>query len=205
MTGRRAAADQIELFAVEPRQPAGFAYRDAIVTAEEEAALAEQFASLPFKPFEFHGHLGNRRIVSFGQRYDYSARSLQTAPPMPDFLAPLRNRAAEFAGIPPESIAHVLVTEYAPGAGIGWHRDRPNFEDVIGGSLLTPCALRFRRKDGAGWERVTRQVAPRSAYLLRGPARHEWEHSISPIEQLRYSVTFRSLVDKTGTRSRAPR
>jgi alkylated DNA repair dioxygenase AlkB len=205
MTGSRAAADQIELFAAEPRQPAGFAYRDDIITAAEEAALAEQFAALPFKPFEFHGYLGNRRIVSFGSRYDYSARSLQSAAPIPDFLLPLRDRAAGFADIAPASIAHVLVTEYAPGAGIGWHRDKPDFDDVIGISLLVPCTLRFRRKDGAGWKRATRRIAARSAYLLRGPARHEWEHSISPFEQLRYSVTFRRLVDKTGTRCRVQR
>ena len=199
MTGSRAAADQIELFATESRQPVGFAYRDRIITAEDEAALAEQFATLPLKPFEFRGYLGNRRVVSFGRRYDYSVRSLQSAAPLPDFLVPLRNRAAGFAGIPAASIAHVLVTEYAPGAGIGWHRDKPEFADVIGISLLAPCALRFRRKDGDGWERVTRHVAPRSAYLLRGPARQEWEHSITPLDQLRYSVTFRSLIDKTGT------
>lgn len=198
MTGSR-AADQIELFAAEARAPAGFSYREGIITAAEEAALAEQFAALPLKPFEFRGYRGNRRVVSFGRRYDYSARSLQTAPAMPDFLVPLRDRAAGFAEIPPASIAHVLVTEYAPGAGIGWHRDKPEFTDVIGISLLAPCTLRFRREDGAGWKRVTRRVAPRSAYLLRGPARQEWEHSIPPLEQLRYSVTFRSLADKTGT------
>ena len=199
MTGSRATADQIELFTAESRQPAGFGYRDGIITAEEEAALAEQFAALPLKPFEFRGYLGNRRVVSFGRRYDYSARSLQSAAPLPDFLVPLRDRAAGFAGIPAASIAHVLVTEYAPDAGIGWHRDKPEFADVIGISLLAPCALRFRRKDGDGWERVTRDVAPRSAYLLRGPARQEWEHSITPLDELRYSVTFRSLIDKTGT------
>jgi alkylated DNA repair dioxygenase AlkB len=192
MTRSAAAADQIELFAAAPKLPAGFVYRDAVITAVEEAALAEQIATLPFKPFEFHGYLGNRRTVSFGTRYDYSARVLQSAPPIPDFLLPLRDRAAAFAGIAPDSIAHVLVTEYAPGAGIGWHRDRPQFGLVVGVSLLSEAVLRFRRKAGAKWERMNAKLAPRSAYLLAGDARHVWQHSIVPGETLRYSVTFRT-------------
>jgi len=200
MTRPSAAADQIELFAAAPTLPAGFAYGDDVITAAEEAVLAEQIAELPFKPFEFRGYLGNRRVVSFGVRYDYSARVLQAAPPLPDFLLPLRDRAAAFAGIEPADIVHALINEYAPDAGIGWHRDRPAFADVIAVSLLAPCTLRLRRKDGAGWQRATQRVLPRSAYLLRGPVRHDWEHSIPPLDELRYSVTFRTLADKAGTR-----
>jgi len=194
------AADQIDLFAAAPAQPAGFAYCDDVIGGAEEAALAAQLAALPFKPFEFHGYLGNRRIVSFGWRYDYGARAVQPAAPIPSFLLPLRERAAAFAGIPAASIEHILVTEYAPGAGIGWHRDKAEFADVVAISLLAPCTLRFRRKKGATWERATQRVAPRSAYLLHGAARHEWEHSIPALDMLRYSVTFRSMADKTGTR-----
>jgi alkylated DNA repair dioxygenase AlkB len=194
MTRPRSAADQIELFPSESQLPPGFAYRDDVITAEEERALVEQIAELPFKPFEFHGYLGNRRIVSFGWRYDYGARAVQPATPIPSFLLPLRERAAGFAGVAPESLEHILVTEYAAGAGIGWHRDKAEFADVIALSLSAPCTLRFRRKKDAGWERATQRVNPRSAYLLRGPARAEWEHSIPQLEQLRYSVTFRNLV-----------
>jgi alkylated DNA repair dioxygenase AlkB len=197
---RSSVADQIELFASEPALPPGFVYRDEVVTVVEEAALVERIATLPFKPFAFHGYLGNRRVVSFGKRYDYGARSLQSAPPMPDFLLPLRDRAAAFAGVEPASIAHVLVTEYAPGAGIGWHRDRPDFADVIAISLGAPCTLRLRRKAGASWVREAQRVLPRSAYLLRGPVRHDWEHSIPALDELRFSVTFRTLTDKAGTR-----
>jgi alkylated DNA repair dioxygenase AlkB len=202
---RSPAADQIELFAAAPQLPAGFLYRDEVIAVAEEAGLVEQISTLPFKPFAFHGYLGNRRVVSFGRRYDYGARSLQSAPPIPDFLLPLRDRAAAFAGIEPARIAHVLVTEYAPGAGIGWHRDRPDFADVIAISLHAPCTLRLRRKRGASWERATQRVRPRSAYLLRGPVRHDWEHSIRALDELRFSVTFRTLADKAGTRPGIPR
>src|SRR5205085_2830714 len=108
------------------------------------------------------------------------------------FLLPLRGRAAAFAGLDPDELADALVTEYSPGAAIGWHRDRPIFGDVIGISLGAPCRFRLRRKLGDRWERASLVLRPRSAYLLRGPVRHEWQHSIPPVEALRYSVTFRS-------------
>lgn len=157
-------AGQIELFASEPTLPSGFAYREAVITAAEERALVELLAKLPFKPFEFHGYHGNRRIVSFGWRYDYGARALQPAAPIPSFLLPLRDHAAGFADLAPESLEQILVTEYAAGAGIGWHRDKAEFTDVIAISLSAPCTLRFRRKKGAGWERAAQLVVPRSAY-----------------------------------------
>lgn len=193
MTSRPSAdARQIELFASAPALPAGFSYRADIVTAAEERALVAPIAALSFKPFEFHGYLGNRRVISFGWRYDYSARTVQPAAAIPAFLLPLRERAAYVAGVASESLEHVLITEYAEGAGIGWHRDKAEFADVVAISLLAPCTLRFRHKQGAGWERAAQQIAPRSAYLLRGPARHDWEHSIPALDGLRYSVTFRN-------------
>jgi alkylated DNA repair dioxygenase AlkB len=105
----------------------------------------------------------------------------------------LRDRAAAFAGIDPMALEHALLTEYSAGAGIGWHRDRPVFDDVIGISLGAPCRFRLRRKQGASWQRAAIELLPRSAYLLRGPVRREWEHSIPPLDELRYSVTFRSV------------
>ena len=114
---------------------------------------------------------------------------------LPEFLLPLRERAAQVAGLAPESLQQVLVTEYAPGAPIGWHRDKPEFQDVVAISFLAPCLLRFRRRLRDGWERRSLDVMPRSAYVLRGAARTEWEHSIPPLSALRYSVTFRNLRD----------
>ncbi|HUO92289.1 MAG TPA: alpha-ketoglutarate-dependent dioxygenase AlkB [Rhizomicrobium sp.] len=185
---------QTELFEQASPLPEGFAYREEVLSKKEEAELVCAFEALPFKPFEFHGYLGNRRVVSFGWQYDYSGRTLRERDAIPAFLEPLRDQAADFAGFPSASLSQALVTEYAPGAGIGWHRDKPMFEDVVAFSFVSPCRLRFRRKQGDGWERAAIEAAPRSAYLLRGPARWEWYHSIPAVEALRYSVTFRNFV-----------
>jgi alkylated DNA repair dioxygenase AlkB len=182
---------QAQLFAGEI---AGFRYQEALFSHAEEQGFVRGFETLPFKPFEFHGYLGNRRIVSFGLRYDYSGARLRKAEAMPDFLLPLRQVAARFSGLAEGELVHTLVTEYAPGAGIGWHRDKANFEKVVALSFCAPCRLRFRRKRGEGWERRAVEVAPRSGYLLDGEARQVWEHSIPAMDTLRYSVTFRSLV-----------
>lgn len=183
-----------DLFQSESRLPAGFVYRQDVISPDEEKGLVERFARLPFKRFEFRGYLGKRRIVSFGWRYDYSGRRLRESEDIPDFLLPLRERAAEIAVLAANGLQQVLVTEYAPGAGIGWHLDKPMFEDVLAVSLLSPCVLRLRRKQGAGWERRSINVLPRSAYVLRGPCRRDWEHSVPPVANLRYSVTFRNFV-----------
>jgi alkylated DNA repair dioxygenase AlkB len=182
---------QLELFKPDPAVPEGLRYQPELITPAEEARLIEAIVELPFKPFEFHGYLGKRRVVAFGWRYDYSARSVGEAAPIPDFLLPLRERAAAFSDIPEAELRQAMVIEYEPGAGIGWHRDKPQFGEVIGVSLGSACNLRFRRKAADGWERLSLTPQPRSAYLLQGPARSEWEHSIPGVKTLRYSVTFR--------------
>ena len=164
----------------------------------EECTLLERLKSLPFKPFEFHGFIGKRRVVSFGWRYDYASRALCDADPIPSFLLALRSAAAAFAGVSADSLQQILVNEYAPGAGIGWHRDRPVFSDVVAVSLSAPATLRLRRKQGNEWERASRTLEPRSAYLLRGAVRWEWQHSIPPVDALRYSVTFRKFAGDDG-------
>ncbi|MET1110889.1 MAG: alpha-ketoglutarate-dependent dioxygenase AlkB [Allosphingosinicella sp.] len=176
-----------------PAGPAGLVYEPGFLAPGEERSLAGRIAALPFKPFEFHGFTGNRRTVSFGLHYAFDGSGLGEAEQFPDWLEPLRARAAALAGRGPDAFVHALLIEYAPGAGIGWHRDRPVFGDVVGISLLAPAPLRFRRRAGAKWERFTLAAEPRSAYLLRGAARHEWEHSIPPLGTLRYSVTLRTL------------
>ena len=172
--------------------PEGLRYVDDFLGVDEEAGLLEWIRPLPFKEFEFHGYLGRRRVVSFGWSYRYDERRLQQADPIPAFLAPLRDRAAGFAGLRPDALEQALVAEYRPGAPIGWHRDKPVFDDVVGISLHSPCVLRFRRRTGSGWERFSLTARPRSAYLLRGPVRTQWEHSIPAVAALRYSITFRS-------------
>lgn len=184
---------QVDLFAREPVLPEGFAYREGAISTEEERRLAQQFATLPFAPFEFHGFVGRRRVVSFGWHYDYAGRQIRPSARLPAFLRPLRERAAQVAGLVPESLQQILVTEYPPGAPIGWHRDKPMFQDVVAISFLAPCLLRLRRRVGNRWERRSLEIMPRSAYVLSGAVRNEWEHSIPPVSALRYSVTFRSL------------
>ena len=176
-----------------PTAPEGFAYRPEVVAVQEERLLIEHIGRLPLTAFDFHGYTARRRTVSFGWHYDFGRRTLEQAEAIPEWLLPLRAAAADFAGLPPEQLPHVLVLEYGPGAAIGWHRDKAVFGDVIGVSLLAPCRFRLRRKAGVKWERVSLVVEPRSAYLLRGPSRTEWEHSIPAVDALRYSITFRSL------------
>jgi alkylated DNA repair dioxygenase AlkB len=187
------ACIQPTLFHPLQQLPEGFEYNEDVLAFEEERALISTFERLPFREFEFRGFLGKRRTVSFGWRYDFNVRELQEAEEIPSFLLELRQKAAEFAELTEDWLQHALVTEYAPGAAIGWHRDRPEFEDVIGISLGAPCLFRFRRKQRTRWERASIELQPRSAYLLRGPARWDWQHNIPPVDTLRYSVTFRSL------------
>lgn len=184
---------QSALFAEHPGLPDGFRYQPELIQPEQEPMLLEAFAGFDFKPFEFRGFLGQRRVVSFGVRYDFEAARLREAGPIPDSLLPLRARVAGFAGLAPEALPHVLVTEYTQGAAIGWHRDRPEFGDVTGVSLGSPCVFRLRRKAGTGWTRASLVLEPRSAYTLQGASRTEWEHSIPGVDALRYSVTFRTL------------
>ncbi len=184
---------QADLFGSPSPEPEGLRYVPALIDEAERDRLMDAFADLPFAPFEFHGWLGARRVVSFGWRYDFSRARLDEAAPLPAFLEPLCNRAAAFAGVPAPAIIQTLVTEYQPGAGIGWHRDRPQYDKIIGVSFGAPCRMRFRRRTPDGWERRHLDLAPGSAYLLDGPAKTDWEHSIAPMAALRYSVTFRTL------------
>jgi alkylated DNA repair dioxygenase AlkB len=175
--------------------PEGFRYQEDIMSEAEEAALAASLAMLELKPFEFHGHLGNRRVASFGLRYDYSRRSVETADRFPSFLAGLRHKVAKFAGRRVDEFEQGGVNEYPPGAGIGWHKDKPQFGVIVGVSLLTPATMRFRRKEENRWVRMSHRVLPRSIYILEGEARTRWQHSIPPLDALRYSLTFRTLAE----------
>ena len=185
--------------------PQGFAYVEELLSAAEEARLISELQPLPFREFEFRGFLGRRRVVSFGWRYDFSGGGLHEAGNIPRFLLPLRGMVAGFASLAAADLQHVLITEYPAGATIGWHKDRPAFGDVMGVSLASACTFRFRRREGSGWQRASLVLQPRSAYLLRGPARSEWEHSIPAVDALRYSITFRTLANpcaRTFSRAR---
>ena len=181
---------------------AGLEYRPDFITAEEERELIGHLSAAELSPFKFQGWLGKRLTRTFGWRYDFDDRSFAPSEPIPDWLRPLRTRAAAFADVAPDEFVHVLLVRYDAGAGIGWHRDRPVFETVVAVSLGSPAVLRFRRRRDAGFDRANIEVEPRSAYCLTGPARHEWEHSIAPGETLRFSITFRTFSEK-GRRAAA--
>jgi alkylated DNA repair dioxygenase AlkB len=187
-------SSQTDLFAAPSGLPEGFRYYPDVLSVEEEEALGRELGALPFKPFDFQGFLANRQVVSFGYRYDYDRRAVVEAAPFPSFLIPLRGKVAAIFDRPAETFRQVLINEYRPGAGIGWHRDKAQFDEVVGVSLLAPCTLRFRRKAGQTWDRASLTAEPRSAYLLSGPARTVWEHSIPALDRLRYSITLRTLV-----------
>ena len=171
----------------------------------EERTLIEHIEALGLAPFRFQGWTGKRLTRSFGWRYDFDDASFTQTEPIPDWLLPLREKAAAFAEIEPDDFAHALVIRYDPGAGIGWHRDRPQFDKVVGVSLGAPTVMRFRQRTDRGFNRANVELQPRSAYLLTGEVRADWEHSIAAHEALRFSITFRSLSER-GLRSRsAPR
>lgn len=181
------------LFDLPLASPDGFRLQAGFISAEEERELVERLAGLPFEPFQFRGYEGRRRVMSFGLKYDFNGPGLISADPLPDWLLPLRDRAAAFAGLRGEVFAHVLINEYREGAPIGWHRDRPVFDKVVGVSLLAATVMRFRRRVGTRFERINVPLEPRSAYLLDGPARTDWEHSLPEARAHRYSITFRNL------------
>ncbi len=166
------------------------------VTGAEETALTAMIDRVDLSPFRFQGWTGKRLTHSFGWHYDFDRGHLGTAEPMPPWLEAIRRRAATFAGLDAEALVQALLIRYDVGAGIGWHRDRPHFEHVIGISLGHPAEMRFRRRAGDRFERTTVPLPPRGIYHLSGEARHDWEHSIAEMAAPRWSITFRSLSAK---------
>lgn len=183
----------------------GLAFREELIGKDEEQQLVRNIEGVHLSPFKFQGWEGKRLTHTFGWRYDFDDRSFAPADPLPDWLIPLRDKAAVFGGIAPGDFIHALVTRYDPGAGIGWHRDRPQFAKVVGITLAGSATLRFRRRIDGGFQRTSIELAPRSAYLLSGEAREQWEHGIAAHEALRYSITFRTLSDKGKAAASAPR
>ena len=193
---KRGVAAQADLFAAPaPQLPDGMVYQRDFLSTEEEAQLIDIVAAMPVKEMNYRGYTARRRVLSFGGSYDFQAQQLHEAPPIPETLEPLRRKVADWLGVLPEAFTQVLVAEYREGTPLGWHRDVPDFEDVVGVSLLNEAVMRFRpypprEPKKAGVIKIV--VEPRSIYLLRGPARWAWQHSVAPTQSLRYSVTFRT-------------
>ena len=185
---------QPDLFA--PTSEPHIAIRADILDATEEATLIAAIDATGPTPFRFQGWLGKRLTTSFGWSYDFDRGTMARGASMPAFLLPVRDRAAAFAGLEPDALEQALLIRYDPGAGIGWHRDRPQFEHVVGISLGAPATLRLRRRREGGFDRAAVPLMPRSAYHLTGEARHDWEHSVAPMDAPRWSITFRSLSER---------
>ena len=175
--------------------PEGLDYEPGWLRRDEEANLIALCADLPFESARYKGYTARRRVVGYGGRFDFDRNRLETAAPLIEALHPLRQRVADWAGTGAARLSHVLVSEYLPGTPLGWHRDVPDFEDIVGVSFGAAATLRFRpfpvRPD---WARhaVRRVVAPRSIYRMRGPARWAWQHSVLPVGERRWSITFRT-------------
>ncbi|MCA1389994.1 alkylated DNA repair dioxygenase AlkB [Bradyrhizobium yuanmingense] len=184
---------QLGLFADPQEGPTGLHYTDDFIDHAAEQDLIGRIAALPLQRFQFGAFEGNRRVASFGYRYDYTLQRLAEADPIPDWVRPVARQVEAWAGLPEAGVRQVLCTEYEVGVGIGWHRDKPHFDKVLGLSLGSPCAFRFRRRNGAKWERHTLTALPRSLYMMDGEARSQWEHSIPPVAARRYSITFRTM------------
>lgn len=176
----------------------GLDYRNGMLDPDEESMLITKIDELPLTPFRFQGWTGKRLTLSLGWTYDFDNGRFGPSDPIPPWLQPIKARAAAFAGIADADLVQALLIRYDPGAGIGWHRDRPVFEHVVGISLGSPTTLRFRRRTAKGFDRLSVPVEPRSIYHLSGEARHGWEHSIAGMDTRRWSITFRSLSAKAG-------
>src|ERR1700722_13686825 len=173
--------------------PEGFRSIPDVLTPQQEKSLVTEFEKLPLKPFEFHGYQGNRRIYTFGHKYIFAGQEPRDDASIPDYLLPLTELASRISGEPAEAFGQLMGTQFAPRAGSGWHPARPLFEYIRAVSFLAPCTLARRRKMGEGWERRSAHIEPRSAYLLHGAVRNVWQHSIAPMDVLRYSVTLRTF------------
>ncbi|WP_010544713.1 alpha-ketoglutarate-dependent dioxygenase AlkB [Sphingomonas elodea] len=174
--------------------PEGLRAESEFLDTEEESRAITAINAAPLAPFRFQGWQGNRRTHSYGWHYDFEDARFAPAEPLPAWLETLRVRAEAFAGLAPGTLVQALLIHYPIGAGIGWHRDRPVFEQVVGISLGAPAVLRLRRRTAEGrFERAELLLPPRSIYLLSGAARHDWEHSITPMATPRWSITFRAL------------
>ena len=199
---------QADLLDANAGLPAGFKYEPEFLGVQQEKDLLEAIGSLPLREAEYREWKAKRRIVSYGGRYDFTHRELGEAPPIPEFLFPLREHIARWAGVMHAHIHHAVIAEYRPGTQLGWHRDVPNFERVMGVSLGGRARMRLRSYPPRRGARaaVTLGLEPRSAYSFGGPARWEWQHAISPTKELRYSITFRTLrSDRSALDARAGR
>jgi alkylated DNA repair dioxygenase AlkB len=184
---------QAGLFADTPALPEGFIYRPEFLGDEEERALLAAIQALPLEEAKYKEYTARRRVAYFGHDYDFSRNRLGEAPPIPQFLQPLREKMARWMGAAPDDLVTALVAEYRAGTPLGWHRDAPDYERVAGVSLGGWARMRLRRYPPGKDKPLVLELAPRSAYQMNGVARWGWQHSIPATKELRYSITWRTL------------
>ncbi|MBL0422786.1 alpha-ketoglutarate-dependent dioxygenase AlkB [Ramlibacter sp. AW1] len=199
---------ELDLFGGEETPlPEGMRYQSAFLSAADEQELLEHLSRLPLQAMDYKGWQAQRRVASFGSAYDFTDGRLRTREPIPEWLLPLRDRIARWAQHAPVEFADALVAEYSPGTPLGWHRDVPEFEDIVGVSLLGTATMRLRLYPPPAGGRpspdLRLRLAPRSIYLLHGPGRWAWQHRIMPTPELRYSITFRTRRQGTSAASRS--
>jgi alkylated DNA repair dioxygenase AlkB len=173
---------QKPLFYTPPQEPEGFTYKPEFLSMQEETDLLHIFSTIELTAYIHEEYEAKRRIKSYAKQTGY-----------PSFLEPFIEKAAGYAKVEVHAIEHAMITEYSPGTQIGWHRDMPPYEKIIGISLGSAVPFRFRRHHDEAWERITYTAEPRSIYSMEGPARYVWQHSIPPVEELRYSITMRTV------------
>lgn len=197
-------AHQSLLLDTQTQLPNGLIYKPEFISEEEEEILLAYLQNLPLRsprhlvplqdvrgdnPVSYHS---KRRSKGFGWGWDEERERFVPGLPLPPFMRLLQRKIAKWLDIPPARVAEALVNEYAPGAAIGWHRDNEPFEVIAGVSLAGWCTMQFRPFADKE-EVVSLDVEPRSLYLMQGPVRWRWQHSVAPVSTLRYSITLRTL------------
>jgi len=189
---------QTALFDFPRDLPRGLLYQPEFVTPEEEAALLCAIAPLPLREAKFREYFAKRRVAHFHAdtdtpRYDDGGVDSFTSGPMPPLVAALRDKVAGWLGLAAADFVHALVSEYRPGTPIGWHRDKPVYGIVVGISLAGWGRMRFRPYEAQDARHtVALDLAPRSVYVMREAIRWDWQHSMLPTKELRYSITLRT-------------
>lgn len=188
---------QFSLLSAPPALPEGMSFDPAFLSSSDERDLLLHLHALPFREARFREWTARRRVFSYGVRYDFASQTLEAADPIPPFLLPLRQRVAQWIGVEPAALRHALINEYRPDTPLGWHRDAPAYEWVVGISLAGTARMRLRPwpPERHSAHALSLDLPPRSAYVLTGASRWAWQHAISPTKCLRYSITFRTLVE----------
>lgn len=188
--------DQSGLFAETPQDALpGLRYVPDFLDQAEADVLLELVATLTLVEARYKDYSARRRVASFGGQFDYTAMQLKDEPPVPETFAPLIDKVAGLLGVAPALFTHMLVAEYRPGTPLGWHRDVPDFESIVGISLLGTATMKFRPYPHVVGQRaqvMQLELPPRSLYVIEGDARWHWQHSVAATREQRYSITLRT-------------